>query len=289
MSSIPSSGEVSWFGMAQEYFGRLTHVDLSLDTGWANARDFEQKINGRAAGATWSASDARGNRRYYNAYSGWPGMGAGSGVSGANYEQGGSGVTTSRPVGWEDVYTGYVDDNYTSISLPFPFRIQGVDYTTAYVGSNGYVTFSAGATVYSSLGAGNPALPKIFIGAGDRNWVYVAQRRSIGYDNVSGSQSVKIRVEGNYPYYSNQTRGTSNSVTELLFVNQDNAYSSLRNYCLFIDQFVDGGSSLFGLYSSSAVIMSHGWSTYSAWVVYTDGSGYGWGTGSYSYLRLTPI
>jgi hypothetical protein len=54
-----------------------------------------------------------------------------------------------------------VDDGYASFVSPIPFGINGVaGYTTFYIGTNGYMTFTGGAGT-NGTGASNPSIPAI--------------------------------------------------------------------------------------------------------------------------------
>jgi len=98
------------------------------------------------------------------------------------------------------VYNGMVDDTFFTVSLPWTVSFLGSNYGTVYVGSNGYITFSAGSGQYSGFSASSPAGPKINIYPGDRflKKLYYAQLNA-------GTADAKfvIRVEG--VDYSNQT------------------------------------------------------------------------------------
>lgn len=65
--------------------------------------------------------------------------------------------------------SGNTDDGYYQIALPFSITYAGVSYSTVYVGTNGYVTFSAGSTAFSGLSTTNPSGAKIMIAAADRS------------------------------------------------------------------------------------------------------------------------
>lgn len=84
--------------------------------------------------------------------------------------------------------SGSVDDGFYTIALPFAVNFNGVDYSTIYVGTNSYVTFGSGTSVYSSLGIGNPALNKILINSADRS------SNSIWFN--SNPTNFSIRYEG---------------------------------------------------------------------------------------------
>ena len=63
-------------------------------------------------------------------------------------------------------YSG--DDFNVFVSLPFNIQFLGQTYSGVYVGSNGYVTFGAGASSYSGWSPTFPALPIIALIPGDR-------------------------------------------------------------------------------------------------------------------------
>jgi hypothetical protein len=94
------------------------------------------------------------------------------------------------------VYNGGVDDNFFTVNLPWTVSFLGSNYGSVYVGSNGYITFSAGSGQYSGFSASSPAGPKINIYPGDRilTKLYYAQINA-------GTPQAKfvIRVEG-YDY-----------------------------------------------------------------------------------------
>ena len=53
------------------------------------------------------------------------------------------------------------DDDYWTYSLPFSFPFFGEEYTTAYVGSNGYINFGSGDTEYDNSDSGLMAAARI--------------------------------------------------------------------------------------------------------------------------------
>ena len=59
------------------------------------------------------------------------------------------------------------DLGYWELSLPFNVDYLGTSYSSLYVGTNSYVTFSRGS-ISNRVTATQPALPKIMLGAGDR-------------------------------------------------------------------------------------------------------------------------
>jgi len=94
------------------------------------------------------------------------------------------------------VYNGGIDDSFFTVNLPWTVSFLGSNYGTAYVGTNGYITFSSGNSTYYSFSPSNPGGPHISIIPGDRilTKLYYAQI------NVGTPQAkFVIRVEG-YDY-----------------------------------------------------------------------------------------
>ncbi len=94
------------------------------------------------------------------------------------------------------VYNGGIDDSFFTVNLPWTVSFLGSNYGTAYVGTNGYITFSSGNSTYYSFSPSNPGGPHISIIPGDRilTKLYYAQINA-------GTPQAKfvIRVEG-YDY-----------------------------------------------------------------------------------------
>lgn len=101
----------------------------------------------------------------------------------------GTGAGTHPPSGWTAIQNISEDDNFLTINLPFTFYIAGSGYTTTYMGSNTYLTFSAGSTLFNALSVSNPALPKFMFGAADNSYQRVS-RYALGTDYQ------RIRYEG---------------------------------------------------------------------------------------------
>lgn len=154
----------------------------------------------------------------------------------------GSGVTTSTPSGWTQVYNGNVDDTPLEITgMPFTFTFNGVGYTSFWLSPNGYITFGSGSSEYTGLGNTNPALPKIFINATDDSMQKVYVR--------STDNTFRVRVEGN-----TEPGGTSGSarVHEIAFFNPD-ANQGYNDVEVRMGDMPDT-TGLFNVYSSSAVL-----------------------------------
>lgn len=100
--------------------------------------------------------------------------------------------------------SGTNDDGFWNVALPWPIDFLGTSYTNIFVGTNSYITFGSGATVYSGLGASTPNLPKIMIWAADRS----GQRIYSGIEGTVPNRTFRIRFEG-----STGTSGTIGSPT----------------------------------------------------------------------------
>jgi hypothetical protein len=61
-----------------------------------------------------------------------------------------------------------VDDTFYQINLPFTIYFLGVPYTRIFVGSNAYITFSAGSSIYYGYSASQPPGPHVLIYPADR-------------------------------------------------------------------------------------------------------------------------
>jgi hypothetical protein len=120
----------------------------------------------------------------------------------------GSASATSS-TGWTLLVNANADDaNALFGSWPFTFNLAGTGYAACYVGSNGYATFGSGTTVFSSLSASNPALPKIFFGSGDLSWQRVYTQ--------TGSNYARFRWEG-HTTPAGATPGASTRIVEVTF------------------------------------------------------------------------
>lgn len=123
----------------------------------------------------------------------------------------GSGGGTYPPTAsWTGIQNVSVDDNFLTISLPFTFYLAGTGYTTTYMGSNTYLTFSSGSSLYSGLSASNPALPKFMFGAADNSYQRVSTF-------TSGTDYLRIRYEGTAA--TGGTVGSPNIVLEITLFN----------------------------------------------------------------------
>lgn len=282
MSKVPSLGTVQIDGLAREFrtnrLGQIQNGYSAYDLSSAVASDGNSNSYGsQTAGTAFNFNGTRGKfRHWYTNASGFLGL------------RGGNGPTTSTPSGFTDVSTSYTDDGFVAIDIP-TFKIQGVSYGTCYVGSNGYITFGGGSSAYNGLNATNPPYPKIFIGAGDRNWTYVGKAIQYGYNNNIGmATSVTIRVETNSYYASNQTRGTADSVYELTFINTENCVDGYNfiGFALNTGNWVNGnGGVVSGVWTNGANLLNGGTlaanTTYAPYIYEYGGSQGYWSNGNW--------
>lgn len=106
---------------------------------------------------------------------------------------------------------GNNDDGYWTLTLPFTIQYLGNNYTTIYVSTNHYVTFSGGSTNYSGLGPANPNLPKIMWSCADNS----VQRIYYGVEGSAPNRTYRVRTEGNAS--TSGTLGSPGMVCEWIF------------------------------------------------------------------------
>jgi hypothetical protein len=89
--------------------------------------------------------------------------------------------------------TGNNDDGFWTLNLPFNIEYLGNSYSTIYVGTNHYLTFTSGSTIYNGLSANSPNLPKIMWCAADNS----VQRIYYGVEGSAPNRTYRVRIEGN--------------------------------------------------------------------------------------------
>lgn len=263
MSRVPSSGQLDYAGLIREFLSRRGSVDYTNGDAYTIAGR-----NGNGYGGYFPISYAYGGFRHYYTSGGYAGL------------RGGYSPTTGTPSGFTNFYDGFADDTYVAVNLPFPMKISGVDYYTAYVGSNGYITFGGGSTTFSGLSWSNPNLAKIFYGGGDRNFTYVGVQYHTGYSDTTGNLSVTIRIEGSYPYTINQGRGQANSITEVILINGENCVdgTNFKGYGIANGPWTDNsGLNLYGIANTVSPLLPYsGNQAYQNWAPYGYPAGYDW-------------
>jgi hypothetical protein len=106
---------------------------------------------------------------------------------------------------------GSNDDGYWTLSLPFNISYLGNSYNTIYVGTNHYLTFTDGSSVYTNLGPSNPNLPKIMWSCADNS----VQRVYFGVEGTAPNRTYRVRVEGTAS--TGGASGNPNMVNEYVF------------------------------------------------------------------------
>jgi hypothetical protein len=86
---------------------------------------------------------------------------------------GASSVGSWPPTNWTSLQNGSVDDSYVTVTIA-PTTYFGTSRTTAYIGSNAYITFGGGSGQYSGLSNTVPALDKFMFNSADRSYQRVA-------------------------------------------------------------------------------------------------------------------
>jgi hypothetical protein len=99
------------------------------------------------------------------------------------------------------------DDRNLPFIIPFSFTVGTYTGNQWYMGSNTYVTGSAGSSLYSGLSAANPALNKFHLGSADNSWQRVW--------TVMGENFARFRYEGTAS--TSGTPGSPNIVLEFTF------------------------------------------------------------------------
>jgi hypothetical protein len=135
---------------------------------------------------------------------------------------GSAGANPWPPTGWIEVFNGNSDDNSYAIPIPST-NYNGSGRTTAYVGTNGYITFGSGSSVYSSLSASNPNLSKIMMCAADNSLQRLAYIATVNYTKIRFEGTAATSGSAGFPgmvyeatFYPTSIRGT-NPTIEIVF------------------------------------------------------------------------
>jgi hypothetical protein len=119
--------------------------------------------------------------------------------------------------------SGSQDDGYWDITLPWSVTYLGATYTHVFVGTNFYLTFGSGSSVYTNIGAATPNIPKIMLCAADRS----VQRIYYGEEGVAPNRTYRIRVEG-HTAYSGGVLGSPTMVCEYIFYENNTTQIDLQ-------------------------------------------------------------
>jgi alpha-tubulin suppressor-like RCC1 family protein len=190
------------------------------------------------------------------------------------------------------VTSGTNDDGYWTLTLPFNISYNGTSYGTIYVGTNSYVTFNSGFTVFDTLSTSNPNDQKIMISSGDRS----GQRIYFGTEGTAPNRTYRVRFEG-----STGTSGVLGSPTMLWeMVFYENATSQID-----IQVGINNGVTVTSSTSNSTPVTTFAGGTnwkqvscgqFHVGAIKTDGTLWTWGEGVSSKLgnanitnRSTPV
>lgn len=78
-------------------------------------------------------------------------------------------VASWPPAGYTSLQNASVDDSFVTVTIAAT-TIMGTSRTSAFIGSNAYITFGSGSSAFSSLSTTNPALDKFMFNAADRSY-----------------------------------------------------------------------------------------------------------------------
>jgi len=88
---------------------------------------------------------------------------------------------------------GNNDDGYWTLNLPFNVTYLGTNHSTLYFGTNTYLTFGGGSTIYYGIDADTPNFPKIMVGSDDNS----VQRIYYGTEGSAPNRTYRVIIEGN--------------------------------------------------------------------------------------------
>jgi len=153
-------------------------VELRLGN-WANSGGFSGHYTAGGTGTSLSPSanttyvwNASGTTTTFLAgYQYINGVATAAGST--NPSLGASSVGSWPPTNWTSLQNASVDDAFVSVTIAST-TFFGTSRTTAYIGSNAYITFGAGSALYSGLSATVPAVDKFMFNAADRSYQRVA-------------------------------------------------------------------------------------------------------------------
>lgn len=89
--------------------------------------------------------------------------------------------------------SGGNDDGYWALTIPWNIEFIGLSTNIVYPGTNTYITFGGGSTLFSSLSHSSPAFRKIMMSSADNS----CQRLYYGTEGSSPNRTYRIRYEGN--------------------------------------------------------------------------------------------
>lgn len=200
-TNVPDGTEVPYLITAKP---RASASPVLIDNGYSGIFTTDTRVTGTELFSTQASS---GNRIVTTSTT------AGTRTNLTNNLLGTAGLTQSLPSNGSGglSFTGSSDDGYWTVPLPFNIVFLNQTYNTVYVGTNTYITFGGGSSVYASLSNVNPPYPKIMISANDNS----GQAIYFGESGVAPNRTFRIRYEGTNGVSG--TLGSSNMIYEATF------------------------------------------------------------------------
>lgn len=183
------------------------------------------------------------------------------------------------PSGWTSLQNAHADDAF--VTLPFNFTnfvLNSTSYSSAFVGSNLYITFGSGSTVYSGISVSNPNLNKLMIAPADYSYQRVAYK--------TFPDATIVRFEG-YNTAGGVAPGFSNIIYECLFINPLRYTTKRSVIALMMGNAANTGGTLFGIANTSAFYASGTMTQNTSYVFEaTNDTGTAWTLNTGSYIPL---
>ena len=182
------------------------------------------------------------------------------------------------PDGMTQIISASADDSFIEVAFPFAFFAGNVSRTSAFVGSNNYITFGAGRTEYNSLSlASNPSQSSIHLGSADNSY-----QRVFRFNDPS-NRFTRIRYEGTAG--TSGTSGSPNILWEVTLFNP--SLSSGTQYVEVVFGVHNRTSGLFGVGGSGITPLSGGTIQANQSYVFSSGStGVTWTIESGKFITL---
>jgi len=167
------------------YFFVNAYVELRIGN-WGNTGGVSGQYTASGVGTSFSPAantsyvwDASGTTTTFNTGFTYQN---GSLVSGSVApSQGAASAGTWPPAGFTSLQNATVDDNFVTVTITST-NFFGLARTSAFIGSNAYITFGSGSSAFSGLSTSNPAFDKFMFNAADRSY------QRVGYLTAGGSK-----------------------------------------------------------------------------------------------------
>lgn len=178
--------------------------------------------------------------------------------------------------GWTRIRDATADDAFIAVTAwPFTFTLDGTGYTSAFVGSNSYITFGNGSNVFN-VSASIPALPKIHFGSADNSYQRVYIKSDV---SSKQNQVMRIRYEGQNA--TSGAPGASNIIAEFAF------FEPSPNGEQIVELRVGEHARVSGLFMIASATTSYASATISpnsSWVFIGNSTGTSWTLTSNRYM-----